>query len=1375
MKKISIIFLLAVIYILSVNAQQWVNFSSSEPSVPEMNLLTSNAQTVTFSVTIPGIYTQDTVIDAVSFTRLILPGGGAINPAGSPELPVLAYRVAIPYCDNVEVDYRINSNQTMPSCWVYPVPEMVPDGNGYPAEQFTFNPAVYVQPRAPEPTSSIFSSGSFRTQRYVEVMVCPVEFCPVNRTLSVIDKIEITLNFNAPRGDIRQNMGIFNKIAAATFINYEDNGISASINDKAYKRKRFTPGNVNWITLTDTAQACQIPGDYLIITVPEFFDENNPNSQLKRLAEHRAFYNGYDVAIVNVENILSLPFFFEGIPSNPNDTTYIKEQKMRTFIRRVYEGKNAHHFGGDTCLAYVLLVGDNYKNSMGNNEGMPVSWDHNVAYINQKYPSDFYFSCMTSSGSIYGDLGDLFIGRFSVEDTTHLYNMVQKTIYHETELNPEPWRQTAAVTYGEYFTGSVFGEAYRTLFLNFMSKLLNEKGWSHDFVYDEPIRKPTLNYLNVGVVYAQYIGGPYHNVPTGWEDNLIEDTLSLRLNNEYKAPFIHTIYCHTSHFDNYDCYGEFITRFSPTKGAVGYVGASRAILTGHNHYIDTVNLRVFQENFPYFLFRKNISIAGELLLIAKNKLGLNISTNIQRHGYSLLGDPALNILATEEEGCEKNLHTTLVVDSETIIDCNRYCDENVSIIVQPGAKLIIDGATITNISGKGMWEGITVLGDMKSKGVVELINGATIENAKIGIHSIDGGWMKTDNACFMNNAISVQIDPEISSFIVAKPINFINTQFVVNDSYFGNVNNFGSHVKLSNSITVKVLGCKFSNENSQLSYSNIGNNTGIWAFNSPVIVDNYVINSVTTPTEFSGFYVALFSINSGNSPLLSIENSEFVNNVHGIRINTVDYPQVKNNNFDLSIVDASGVNTVDVTGYQISENNFLNPNPSPLNSSTGMRIMKSGSGENVVYNNHFSKLNVGILASDRNSSQGSSNLPGFVTGLQFLCNHFEDIKQADILVGDPSQLADHSIRREQGSSIQPAGNKFINNQPPRVNIGNNSNYRIYYYYSSGVPEENPLYVSGSVDKTSSNYPTGCPGKGGRNLEYELAQYDKWNAEYELWLDKLLATKVGSEEYYVILNEVSYFSGLKDNFYNSILVAAINNKEIDEESKGKFENLRYLFGYRGNYTDYLSITETYLAESNFEEAITTLAKMYKQFEVTEKQMLELKGMETYALWLQQLEKEQKRIYKLSEKELDYLVKYVETNTGRGAVFANNILCVLYNICLEEEPKYTAHQNQTEEETTISPIINYTLQADEKTLLDKITVVPNPTTGELRIVSGELKIDKIEVLDIVGKIVSSHHLITSSSNQKIDISNLNSGIYFIKIITEQGEIVKKVMKQ
>ena len=77
-------------------------------------------------------------------------------------------------------------------------------------------------------------------------------------------------------------------------------------------------------------------------------------------------------------------------------------------------------------------------------------------------------------------------------------------------------------------------------------------------------------------------------------------------------------------------------------------------------------------------------------------------------------------------------------------------------------------------------------------------------------------------------------------------------------------------------------------------------------------------------------------------------------------------------------------------------------------------------------------------------------------------------------------------------------------------------------------------------------------------------------------------------------------------------------------------------------------------------------------------------------------------------------------------------------------------------------------------ETITVYPNPTTGELRIENGELRITNIEIYDIYGRKQSSNHLITSSSNYLINITNLSAGVYFLKISTETGMLIQKVIK-
>ena len=76
-------------------------------------------------------------------------------------------------------------------------------------------------------------------------------------------------------------------------------------------------------------------------------------------------------------------------------------------------------------------------------------------------------------------------------------------------------------------------------------------------------------------------------------------------------------------------------------------------------------------------------------------------------------------------------------------------------------------------------------------------------------------------------------------------------------------------------------------------------------------------------------------------------------------------------------------------------------------------------------------------------------------------------------------------------------------------------------------------------------------------------------------------------------------------------------------------------------------------------------------------------------------------------------------------------------------------------------------------DGIVLYPNPTAGELRVTSYELQVTNVEIFDIYGRNLTPHttHLLPHTS---LDISHLQAGIYFVKIQTEKGIIIKKIIK-
>jgi hypothetical protein len=130
------------------------------------------------------------------------------------------------------------------------------------------------------------------------------------------------------------------------------------------------------------------------------------------------------------------------------------------------------------------------------------------------------------------------------------------------------------------------------------------------------------------------------------------------------------------------------------------------------------------------------------------------------------------------------------------------------------------------------------------------------------------------------------------------------------------------------------------------------------------------------------------------------------------------------------------------------------------------------------------------------------------------------------------------------------------------------------------------------------------------------------------------------------------------------------------------------------------------------------------------------------------------------------------------------CYTYELAYSTENPtkiYTASANfgvvwHGDETPTCPPYVSITPVVNEQ-----FTVYPNPTDGQLIIDNGELKIENVEVFNITGQSVYSSTCPLSPAgggrgwfSSTLNISNLPTGIYFIRIQTENGVITKKVIK-
>ncbi|OQX72228.1 MAG: hypothetical protein B6D61_14545 [Bacteroidetes bacterium 4484_249] len=605
MKK-SILFIVFVLSVVYINAQNWMEFTASETISPDYNILQSNDTIVQFTVTIPGMY--ETPID--TFNRVNIKEHIRLDSVGYPEIPIVSFLVAIPDCDSVNLIINPLDSSQFTGFNIYPAPELVqdttPEGYVYLREEFIYDQTAYSNDNwFPGILGNETGHGAIRSQSVIRILIYPVQFNPVKKIIKAYSEYNISLTFNNATGTINNDVGIFNEMLGNSLINYESNGLNASVN---CGMEATTLNCEDYFVTSLPNQNVDDPCDYLIITPTEFFE----NTWLCDLADHRTSYNGFDVKIVTIDIIIS---------QMPQQLDL--NQKIKLLISNTYFSENANNTY-DGKLAYVNLVGDVFMESTF--EGIPTFSDgYDVIYTQLTIPPD------QNEPDIYPDL---MIGRCSVDNEKQLQNVVTKI----TGFTPysEPYNDKVL-----NFLGHEGNEYYDN-----QSEVLEELDYLLSNTYENELIYPTnyygylpsdwdpITYTNCqdvdvvpsysnGQIFFNYMGhgnGVSTNM-CGFSYDDIDDTPE----DQLTFGKFHTI-------DDEDCFGEQFLCYDHNKGAIGFIGASENVV-GNSFYILSNYYESLLNNYSLML--------GEALM--ETKLQYTYNNNYYINSYNLLGDPALNI------------------------------------------------------------------------------------------------------------------------------------------------------------------------------------------------------------------------------------------------------------------------------------------------------------------------------------------------------------------------------------------------------------------------------------------------------------------------------------------------------------------------------------------------------------------------------------------------------------------------------------------------------------------------------------------------------------------------------------------------------------
>ncbi len=92
------------------------------------------------------------------------------------------------------------------------------------------------------------------------------------------------------------------------------------------------------------------------------------------------------------------------------------------------------------------------------------------------------------------------------------------------------------------------------------------------------------------------------------------------------------------------------------------------------------------------------------------------------------------------------------------------------------------------------------------------------------------------------------------------------------------------------------------------------------------------------------------------------------------------------------------------------------------------------------------------------------------------------------------------------------------------------------------------------------------------------------------------------------------------------------------------------------------------------------------------------------------------------------------------------------------------------TNLELTFDSTLSIDNFSLEATLKIYPNPTKGILNVTLSGDRINKLTLMDMAGKIVMK-----AQHSSQLDLSNLQQGVYLIKVDTDSGSAVKRVIKK
>jgi len=81
--------------------------------------------------------------------------------------------------------------------------------------------------------------------------------------------------------------------------------------------------------------------------------------------------------------------------------------------------------------------------------------------------------------------------------------------------------------------------------------------------------------------------------------------------------------------------------------------------------------------------------------------------------------------------------------------------------------------------------------------------------------------------------------------------------------------------------------------------------------------------------------------------------------------------------------------------------------------------------------------------------------------------------------------------------------------------------------------------------------------------------------------------------------------------------------------------------------------------------------------------------------------------------------------------------------------------------------------DKKLHESFQIIPNPATNHISLVLPDQDVYHVSIMDLQGRLIQ--YLPHQQNQTNIEVSNLQSGMYLIKILSNKGFAIEKMLKK